>query len=243
MNPPWPSLYQPALEISPIQGKDPIQKGAYYLYHSKDIFRFTLYWTLIFHLPLLCFCAVYAFFNLTFPPSRFSFKSMYFLSSSSPDTPATPLSIRLTPPRPNEGRSRLTFAIIVLLVFSFTSVANAVIGAAVVGYSLAGLYQAADYNMSTWVPFIWAIIIVLIGITNLWPSVIDIIWRITLISSSYQAPFVAIFCVNATYDMMLHLIHMELRAAQAMRRCWWMSRLTLVTVWSWYQINKLLGKN
>src|ERR1700722_4281496 len=125
MNPPWPSLYQPALEISPIQGKDPIQKGAYYLYHSKgkatsiiyikvkhlinkysDIFRFTLYWTLIFHLPLLCFCAVYAFFNLPFPPSRFSFKSMFFLSSSSPDTPATPLSIRLTPPRPNEGRSR-----------------------------------------------------------------------------------------------------------------------------------------
>jgi hypothetical protein len=29
--------------------------------------------------------------------------------------------------------------------------------------------------MSTWVPFIWAIIIVLLDIIGIWPSVIDII--------------------------------------------------------------------
>lgn len=58
---------------------------------------------------------------------------------------------RLTPQRPNEGRSRLTFAILVLLVFLALSVTNAVIGAAVVGYILAGLFKAAKYNMSTYV--------------------------------------------------------------------------------------------
>jgi len=69
----------------------------------------------------------------------------------------------------------LTFAIIMLSVFLALSVTNAVIGAAVVGYVLVGLYKAADYNMSTWVPFIWAIIIVLIGVIDIWPSVIDVI--------------------------------------------------------------------
>jgi hypothetical protein len=81
----------------------------------------------------------------------------------------------LTPPRANEVRSRVTFAIIVLLLFLSLSVLNAVIGAAVVGYVLTGLYKAAKYNMSTWVPFIWAIIIVLLDTIGIWPSVIDII--------------------------------------------------------------------
>jgi hypothetical protein len=37
----------------------------------------------------------------------------------------------------------------VLLVFLALSVTNAVIGATVVGFVLAGLYKAAQYNMST----------------------------------------------------------------------------------------------
>jgi len=120
-------------------------------YSRTEIFRFTLYWTLIFHIPLFFLCGIYAFLNLTFPPSRRAVKS-HSVSSASPESPPTPQpGPRLTPPRPNEGRSRLTFAIIVLLVFLALSVTNAVIGATVVGFVLAGLYKAAQYNMSTYV--------------------------------------------------------------------------------------------
>lgn len=158
----WPSLYNPAKEILSFKHGPPTH--AHYLYHPNgefntrllhvyriflcsEIFRFTLYWTLIFSLPLYFLCGIFAFFNITFPPSRHS----------------TPLSNqergyentihRITPPKPNKGRSRLTFAILVLFSFLTLSLLDAVIGAAVVGYVLAGLFQAAKYNMSTCVSY------------------------------------------------------------------------------------------
>lgn len=163
-SPSWPSLYNPGLELKRIDHNDAIQQGAHYLYRPggeqnilntcesiyrshtifSEIFRFTLYWTLIFHLPLFILCGTYAFFNLSFPPSRDPPKSTQPLSSHVPSPQP-----RLTPPRANEGRSRLAFAILVLLVFLTLSLMNAVIGAAVVGYILAGLYDAAKFNMST----------------------------------------------------------------------------------------------
>ncbi|KAL3439529.1 hypothetical protein BDV09DRAFT_4034 [Aspergillus tetrazonus] len=49
VTPPFPSLYDP------FPGRDNV---AYYLYHTKDIWRFTLYWTLIFYIA--CHLAVAA---------------------------------------------------------------------------------------------------------------------------------------------------------------------------------------
>lgn len=111
---------------------------------------------LIFHLPLFFLCGTYAFLNLTFPPSQQSLKSIYPLSTLRA-VPAghdnidasSQLDQRITPPRANEGRSRLTFAILVLLGFLTLSLMNAVIGAAVVGYVLVGVFNAAHFNMST----------------------------------------------------------------------------------------------
>lgn len=37
---------------------------------TPDIFKFTLYWTLIFHLPFNLIAGTYAFFNFFFPPAR-----------------------------------------------------------------------------------------------------------------------------------------------------------------------------
>lgn len=111
-----------------------------------EIFRFTLYWTLILSLPLYSLCGIFAFLNLTFPPSRHAPSSTALLSQEAGYE--NPMH-RVTPPKANEGRSRLTFAILVLLLFLTLSLVNAVIGAAVVGYVLVGLFQAAKYNMST----------------------------------------------------------------------------------------------
>lgn len=58
----------------------------------------------------------------------------------------------LLPPlkrKEKERRSRLAFALLVLLTFLVLSVAGAVVGAAVLGFTVTGLYQAAEFNMST----------------------------------------------------------------------------------------------
>jgi hypothetical protein len=164
VQPPWPSLYNPGLEIFHIDHRGPVQEGAYYLYNSygacmessletvelhflvPDVFRFTLYWNLIFYTPLFIICGTYAFLNLSFPP---------LIPSISPSIPLTSLSATSpsAPPYPrtksNERRSRLSFAILVLFTFLALSVAWSVLGGAIVGYVLAGLYKAAGYNMST----------------------------------------------------------------------------------------------
>ena len=101
---------------------------------------------LIFHVPLFILCGTYAFFNLTFPPSQQSLKSAYLLSTFGPSSEP---QARITPPRKNERRSRLTFALLVFIGFALMSVINAVVGAAVVGYVLSGVYRAAGFYMST----------------------------------------------------------------------------------------------
>jgi hypothetical protein len=156
--PTWPSLYNPGLEILHIQHHNATQPGASYIYNSfgtssphilggslvpmphTDVFRFTLYWNLIFYTPIFLCCGTYAFLNITFPPSR----------PASNAYPLTPMSIYpIKPLRKNERRSRITFAVLVLLVFLTLSVGGAVLGSAVVGFILVGVFRVAKYNMST----------------------------------------------------------------------------------------------
>jgi hypothetical protein len=165
----WPSLYNPAIELSFVHGPlHPVQPGGSYLvnpdgrtfllpptaessWNSTDIFRFTLYWTLIFHIPFYAICGIYAFLNFAFPPSRRSIATFPLETS-----PRIPLSLGsnqteqwIKRPRPNVRRSRLTFALLVILAFLFLSLTGAVMGAAVVGFVLAGVYKAGGFYMST----------------------------------------------------------------------------------------------
>lgn len=207
---PWPSLYNFVIEIFPIEGEPPVQPGGVYLYDRNEIFRFTLYWTIVFYAPAYIFCATYAFFNVTFPPKRappsrprarpsfsFAFSSYFGVPQATggheiPMTPYTPLSHQQDAPlsvdvqasiarryrarwKPNEKRSRVTFALLVFFAFAVFSVAGAVIGSAVIGYVLAGLFKAGHFNMSTWIPFLGGLLQTLVGLLGLWPSVVDII--------------------------------------------------------------------
>lgn len=174
----WPSLYNPAIELSVRRGLlQPVQPGGSYLINPDDIFRFTLYWTLIFHIPFYAICGIYAFLNFAFPPSRRSIATFPLETSSripfSPNSNQTEQWIKR--PRPNVRRSRLTFALLVILAFLFISLTGAVMGAAVVGFVLAGVYKAGGFYMSTWVPFVWAVIQSLVGLLAIWPSIINII--------------------------------------------------------------------
>jgi len=211
----WPSLYNWAIEVWPIEGKQPVQPGGVYLYNPHQIFRFTLYWTLVFYAPAYVLCATYAFFNVTFPPGRlpqarprlltrpsfsFRFMSSYFGSSPMARVNEIPMSPQPPSPftqgpsfgghedpkdvlahqyrarwKPNEKRSRVTFALLVFFAFAVFSVAGAVVGSAVIGYVLAGLFKAGKFNMSTWIPFLGGLLQTLVGLLGLWPSVVDII--------------------------------------------------------------------
>lgn len=73
-------------------------------------------------------------------------------------SPHSPLALRATPTsqrstvkthKKNERRSRVTLAILVLLIFLAFGLAGAVIGSAVLGFAVMGLYRAAHFNMST----------------------------------------------------------------------------------------------
>jgi len=178
--PSWPSLYDPGVEILNIEHHAPTQPEGAYLYHATDIFKFTLYWTLIFHTPIFFFCGLYAFWNYVFPPlprppsPLQTLDSTYQLSSMAPKSAVSLIRPRKLP-KPKERRSRLAFAVIVLLTFVVLSVAGAVMSSAILGFIAAGLYKVADFNMSTWVPFLLAVLQVVIGLLSVWPSIIEII--------------------------------------------------------------------
>lgn len=137
---------------------------------SIDIYRFTLYWTFLFYTPAFLFCGLYAFLNLTFTQhSRvrhflFLAPAKYAAVPTTGELPLRPLRNALSPEprndrhapgarrartRHNERRSRLTFSIIVAFTFAVTAIGGAVIGSAITGYIMAGLFSAASFNMST----------------------------------------------------------------------------------------------
>jgi len=200
MTPPWPSLYNPGLEILNIEHRQAVQPGGTYLYSADgqwhllyswhlifeqhvEIFRFTFYWTLIFYTPLFFVCGFYAFCNYIIPPQRSLPQPLSYPSEESPEyeyrsdhemtiltndrgaymplrllkSRCSWLSPRVTPtsrstmqaPKRNERRSRVTFALLLFLVFLALGLAGAVIGSAVLGFAAMGLYRAGNFNMST----------------------------------------------------------------------------------------------
>lgn len=182
--PSWPSLYDPGVEILHFEHHNATQPGGHYLHHANDVFRFTLFWTLLFYTPIFVLCGSYAFLNLTFPPSPHSYPSNRdtLLDNESYELVGLPSSriqpARLRPsklPKEKQRRSRLAFSLLVFLTFVVLGVAGAVVGSVVLGFAAFGLYQAASFNMSTWIPFLLAILQVLVSLLSIWPSIIDII--------------------------------------------------------------------
>ena len=121
------------------------------------VFRFTLFWTLVFYTPVFVLCGAYAFCNLNFPPSPRSYPPYNGTSDDASyelvQLPSPrPHSAHLRPskvPKEKERRSRLAFALLVFVTFMVLGVAGAVVGSAVLGFAAFGLYRAANFNMST----------------------------------------------------------------------------------------------
>ncbi|TFK97849.1 hypothetical protein BDV98DRAFT_573894 [Pterulicium gracile] len=203
--PEWPSLYQPGKEILNIEGREPEQPGASYLHNVGDVFRFTFFWNVIFHTPIFAICGLYAFLNITFSPSRSRAVSrlekdddfsQVDVGDDGQEGESYPLTQRLhdddeltrqhtarsatiksrsSKRKRNETRSRLTFSLLALLVFLTFGLAGTTIASVLVSLLMSGMFKAGGYSMSTWIPFLGAVISVLVSVLSIWPTVVDLI--------------------------------------------------------------------
>lgn len=140
-SPGWPSLYNPGLELYPLENRDPEQPGGVYLHHYSDVFRFTLYWTIVLCVPIYFLCATLAFCNVVAPGKKQrdygEAWEMQLLGHSQ------------RPRKTNERRSRLTFALLVVFIFLAMSLLGALIGSTITSLILLGMFRSGGYSMST----------------------------------------------------------------------------------------------
>ncbi|CAE7232420.1 unnamed protein product [Rhizoctonia solani] len=137
--PSFPSLYDPKFEFGESDPSNP-PPGTYYLYTSFDIYRFTLYWSLLFYASSFALCGMFALL-------------------------VRGLSKRRAP----------KLFVTVVLAFTLTGTFFAVVGASIVGYVLAAIYSVGYFSMSTWVPFLWALILTLVAVMGSYSTVIVIL--------------------------------------------------------------------
>jgi hypothetical protein len=157
---------------------------------------------LIFLSLFFLFTGGVACFNILYPARRDDNKNGISLTGSSTPQPApeshteiplTPLTSARSPdlllsevpgpvdiderrapqPRKNVRRSRITYALFTLLAFLVTALTASFIWSAVVGYVLYAVFKAGHFNISTWLPPVWALIITSCVVLGAFPSVID----------------------------------------------------------------------
>ena len=134
--PSFPSLYWP---LNPSPG------DARYLYYQSDIWRFTLYWTLITYGGVHLSASVWA---------------VLMQLRSALATKTKPLG------EPNKIRQTLAWVWLIPVVYLVVAGIEAVFAGSVVGLILGAVYNAGYFKMSTWVPFIWGLLNVMILILS-----------------------------------------------------------------------------
>ncbi|KAH7335236.1 hypothetical protein B0J17DRAFT_719782 [Rhizoctonia solani] len=140
--PSFPSLYDPRFEFGDTPIAPLTQPNASNSPQSQhpDIYRFTLYWTLLFYASAFALCGTFALL-------------------------VRGLSKRRAP----------KLFVTVVLAFILTGTFFAVVGSAIVGYVLAAIYSVGYFSMSTWVPFLWALILTLVAVMGSYSTVIVIL--------------------------------------------------------------------
>ncbi|KAK9446623.1 uncharacterized protein V1518DRAFT_423614 [Limtongia smithiae] len=109
VTPDFPSLHWPSGQT---------METLYYLYYRKDIWRFTLYWTMI----------MYAVVHLV----------------------AGSWAMTMT--------RRVKGGVFIMFTYLAIAVLEGFISGSIVGAILGLIYSAGSFTMSTWIPFVWAVI-------------------------------------------------------------------------------------
>lgn len=148
--PAFPALYWP-VRASPGEAK--------YLYFLSDIYRFTLYWTLITIVAAHTCVAVWA-------------ALMQFISASHRRKYlSTPAGKRLSAKNRKllgEYPTGETLSWVWLLPVGYILIgaSEAVLGGSLVGLVLGAVYNAGYFRMSTWTPLLWGIINMLVLVVS-----------------------------------------------------------------------------
>ncbi|KAF2859722.1 hypothetical protein K470DRAFT_271293 [Piedraia hortae CBS 480.64] len=138
--PKFPSLYWPF----PVSGTQ-----VQYLYKPKDMWKFTLYWTLIcvvtVHLAVAAYaCGV----HLLFRGGK--------RIGSQDNVPKARQGEKGSPSK--TGHQRSSYKILVIIpLYLFIGGMEGLIAGNVVGGLLGGVYKSGFFRMSTWIPFSWGL--------------------------------------------------------------------------------------
>jgi len=139
--PRFPSLYWPI--------RAPLSTPRY-LYYTIDILRYTLYWTLIFFGAVHLATSAWA-------------VAMVLRSAFCPTGPKSRSSAGWkTRGVRSELRATLGYAWAIPVIMVVVGAVEALLAGSVVGAILGAIYSAGYYKMSTWTPFLWGLINVLV---------------------------------------------------------------------------------
>ncbi|OCF34346.1 hypothetical protein I316_03860 [Kwoniella heveanensis BCC8398] len=191
--PSFPSLYIPTIDST-------IEQRGIFLYEAEAIWHFTLYWTMALLCGLFLICALFAsatmILNLTVYrpppgdppdyPSRSKLATHHLASTSARNnlesgsrsgagTAKPPPIIRKNLRKRRKKRPPLWPVLILPAVSVFVAAVIALISGTVVGFALAAIYSAGGFSMSTWVPFLWALIQVLVLIISSYSTLTSIL--------------------------------------------------------------------
>ena len=143
--PSWPSLYWP------IRAAPGVPK---YLYYTNDIWRFTLYWTLLSYGAVHIFASGWA--------VLMQLRSAFARSHSRTRKAAAGTGVGSAGVQGSSVKQTLGWVWLVPLVYCVIGGIEAVLAGSGVGLVLGAVYSAGYYKMSTWTPFLWGLINVLV---------------------------------------------------------------------------------
>lgn len=149
--PPFPSLYWP-FHVSP--------GVAQYLYSTTDIWRFTLYWTLI-TIPLAHFFAAITAILMQFSSA---YQCRMYISKPATRAKLSAKNKKLLGERPM--RNTLKWVWVIMGVYMIIGAIEALIAGSLVGLVLGAVYNAGFFRMSVWTPLFWGIINMLVLILS-----------------------------------------------------------------------------
>ena len=148
--PEFPSLYWP-VHANPGESR--------YLYFLKDIYRYTLYWTLITTVAAHACSAAWA---VLMQVASATQRRKYINSPRGKALDAK--NRKLLGESPVE--ETLSWVWIVPLVYLIIGASEALVAGSLVGLVLGAVYNAGYFRMSTWTPLLWGVINMLVLVVS-----------------------------------------------------------------------------
>ncbi|KZV98774.1 hypothetical protein EXIGLDRAFT_831990 [Exidia glandulosa HHB12029] len=164
-SPRFPSLYDPKREA---QADYALTHGLT-LQHSRDVYRFTLYWSLILLIPLFVVPGFWALGMIA--------RALWHRERRG-KTGAGTLSghfVRKIQATVERTKLLMLAAAVVPLAFAVVGAFLAVVLSVCIAYLLVGIYVVTGFHMSTWIPFIWSLMQTLFVVLGSYTLVIDVI--------------------------------------------------------------------